>query len=83
MSTLEETSLIEVNAESKEKEAMQIQLQTMLEARAAIIKADADRILRIGLTRPLRSYSNVQYRVNGHVLMRVKTPGRKEEKWVG
>ena len=83
LETLEGRPLTEMNDESKEKAATQLQLQTMMEARTAIIKAHADRIMRIGLTRPLRAYSNVQYRVNDHVLMRAKTPQTKEENGSG
>ena len=83
METLEGRPLSNPTGEGKETASMQLQLQTMLEARTAIVKADAGRILRIGLTRPLRAYSNVQYRVNDHVLLRMKTANTKEEKWIG
>lgn len=80
METLEGRPLCEMNDANKEKASMQIQLQTMLHARTAIIKADAERILRIGLTRPLRAFSKVEYRVNDIMRIILKTPGPKEEK---
>ena len=83
LETLTEKPFEKATNESKERLAMHAQLQTMLEARSVMIKAEADKILRIGLTRPLGSYSKVEYRVNDYVLLRMTTPKTKEEKWVG
>ena len=58
--------------------SMQSQLQSMLEARNAIILKDASRIVKIGTSRPLRSAAISDFKVGDRVILYMMDPRIKQ-----
>ena len=60
---------------------MQSQLQSMLEARSAIITEDAARIVKIGISRPLRASAVSDFKTGDRVLLYMLGPRIKQHRW--
>ena len=63
-----------------EQDSTQVQTQAMFDARTEMIKLDEERIIRLGMNRPIRAQSQGDFKIYDVVLLRMKLGPSKEEK---
>lgn len=83
LSSLENNQMYSDEQAVGNDDSTQLQLQAMLHARSVIVRADSERLIWLGLRRPLRAGTRTDFKVGDSVKLYMLDPRIREKKWRG